>query len=76
MAGYEQEQDVRRYLVVANDEAQYSIWFADRDLPAGWHEAGPAGTKGECLQYIEKVWVDMRPRSLRERMDRGSVSDE
>lgn len=55
-----------RYKVVINDEEQYSIWPAHRTIPAGWHEAGKEGSRDECLDYIEQVWTDMRPRSLRE----------
>ena len=55
--------------VVVNHEEQYSIWPADRDLPLGWREAGKQGTKAECLAYIEEVWTDMRPLSLRRKMD-------
>jgi MbtH protein len=54
--------------VVVNDEEQYSIWFADRANPPGWREAGKEGTKEECLAYIEEVWTDMRPLSLRKAM--------
>ncbi|EHR62335.1 MbtH family protein [Saccharomonospora cyanea] len=57
-----------RYLAVVNDEEQYSIWPAHRELPAGWHGTGVSGSKQECLDHIEKVWTDMRPKSLRERM--------
>ncbi|GAA2613998.1 MbtH family protein [Streptomyces axinellae] len=57
-----------RYSVVINDEEQYSIWPAHRETPAGWRETGCAGTKQECLDHIDTVWTDMRPRSLRERM--------
>lgn len=57
-----------QYLVVLNDEQQYSIWPAHRELPLGWHPDGTAGTKQECLDHIEQVWVDMRPLSLRQRM--------
>jgi MbtH protein len=56
------------FQVVVNDQDQYSIWFADRALPAGWTAAGTTGSKQECLQHIEKVWTDMRPRSVRERV--------
>jgi MbtH protein len=55
-----------RFLVVRNDEEQYSIWSADRDLPTGWQETGFAGTREECLAHIDTVWTDMRPRSVRE----------
>jgi MbtH protein len=56
------------YVVVRNDEEQYSIWHAEKSIPAGWHEAGKRGPKAECLRYIEEVWTDMRPLSLRRRM--------
>lgn len=55
----------QRFAVVVNDEEQYSIWFEDRDVPAGWRATGFVGTKAECLAHIETVWTDMRPRSLR-----------
>jgi MbtH protein len=60
--------DDRIYQVVLNDEEQYSIWFADRQLPAGWRAEGTEGPKDLCLARIADVWTDMRPRSLRERM--------
>jgi MbtH protein len=60
--------DSINYRVVVNDEEQYSIWFADRELPPGWNDAGKVGLKEECLAYIEEVWTDMRPLSLRKRM--------
>ncbi|OKJ02930.1 antibiotic synthesis protein MbtH [Kitasatospora sp. CB01950] len=53
------------YTVVFNDEEQYSIWPAGRDLPTGWHAAGVTGTKDDCLTHIGTVWTDMRPLSLR-----------
>lgn len=55
-----------RYKVVYNDEEQYSIWTADEPAPAGWTEEGYVGPKEDCLEHIERVWTDMRPRSLRE----------
>jgi len=54
------------FKVVVNDEEQYSIWQADRPNPAGWHDAGFAGSREECLAHVDQVWTDMRPRSLRE----------
>ena len=63
------EEDLTTYKVVLNHEEQYSIWPADRDNAPGWHDAGVQGTKAECLAHIEKVWTDMRPLSLRRRME-------
>ncbi len=57
------------YAVVVNHEEQYSIWPAERELPLGWQAEGFRGDKAACLAHIEEIWTDMRPRSLRERMD-------
>ncbi len=62
------EQD-ETYLVVRNDEEQYSIWPADREIPAGWRSEDTRGTREECLAHIGEIWTDMRPLSLRLRMD-------
>jgi uncharacterized protein YbdZ (MbtH family) len=51
-----------------NHEEQYSIWPSDRDNPLGWQEVGKIGLKAECLAYIQEVWTDMRPLSLRRQM--------
>jgi MbtH protein len=63
------EEDTTNYKVVVNHEEQYSIWPVDRDNPLGWRDAGKSGSKPECLAYIKEVWTDMRPLSLRQRMD-------
>lgn len=61
------EQDT--YKVVVNDEEQYSIWPAERENALGWRDAGKSGLKSECLEYIKEVWTDMRPLSLRKKME-------
>jgi len=61
-------EDNTIYKVVINHEEQYSIWPADRENALGWSDAGPRGTKQECLAYIKETWTDMRPLSLRKRM--------
>jgi MbtH protein len=66
---WNEQKDTREYKVVVNHEEQYSIWFADRETPLGWRDAGKTGTKQECLDYIEEVWTDMRPLSLRKKME-------
>ena len=66
---WDDEDDDTIYEVVVNHEEQYSIWPADRDLPLGWTRAGKRGTKKEVLDYIEEVWTDMRPLSLRKKME-------
>jgi len=55
--------------VVMNHEEQYSIWPTDREPPAGWRKVGKSGKRAECLAYVDEVWTDMRPLSLRRRME-------
>ena len=62
------DDDQRVYRVVRNDEEQYSIWPADRELPPGWQAEGTEGSRADCLDQIGRVWTDMRPRSIREQM--------
>ena len=62
------DTDSTIYEVVVNHEEQYSIWPAHRDLVPSWRLAGKRGTKAECLAYINEVWTDMRPLSLRKAM--------
>lgn len=69
----DEQSDNRVYRVVLNDEEQYSIWDADRELPAGWRAEGTEGARQDCLDRIEEVWTDMRPASLRRRMEQASA---
>jgi MbtH protein len=67
-----EREDATIYEVVVNHEEQYSIWPADQKPPRGWTEVGRTGTRAEVQAYIKEVWTDMRPLSLRQRMDKGS----
>jgi len=64
-----QDIDNAVHVVVRNAEEQYSIWVAERAVPQGWEKVGKIGTKAECLAYIDEVWTDMRPLSLRRAME-------
>lgn len=70
--------DARRestvYKVVVNDEEQFSIWPAHRANPPGWHDEGTVGHRDACLDHIERVWTDMRPRSVRRQLDDTSAA--
>ena len=69
----EDREDTTIYRVVVNHEEQYSIWPVYKETPLGWRDAGKSGTKAECLSYISEVWTDMRPLSLRLKMDRQAA---
>jgi uncharacterized protein YbdZ (MbtH family) len=66
---YNEEEDKTIYKVVVNHEKQYSIWPENRENPPGWNDVGKVGPKAECLAYIKEVWTDMRPLSLRKKME-------
>ena len=63
--GLDEQEDTTIYKVVVNHEEQYSIWPEYREIPPGWKEAGKTGTKPECLVFIERIWQDTRPMTLR-----------
>jgi MbtH protein len=54
--------DGEMFIVLVNASGQYSVWPADKVVPAGWVQDGPPKRKDECLSYIEQVWTDMRPK--------------
>ncbi len=62
------------YAVVVNDEEQYSVWPADREPPAGWRREGTVGSRQECLDHVDRIWTDLRPRSLREWEQAGAAA--
>jgi len=66
---HEEREDNTVYKVVLNHEEQYSIWPADRENALGWKDEGTTGTKEECLAHIKEIWTDMRPLSLRKKME-------
>jgi uncharacterized protein YbdZ (MbtH family) len=70
MSAYDSDrEDTTIYKVVMNHEEQYSIWPEYKETPLGWTEVGKVGPKAECLAYIKEVWTDMRPLSLRKKME-------
>lgn len=64
-----EQQDGTNYNVVVNHEEQYSIWPDYKEIPLGWKAVGKSGPKDVCLAYIKEVWTDMRPLSLRKKME-------
>ncbi|MDX3659636.1 MbtH family protein [Streptomyces sp. ID05-26A] len=67
------DADTREYLVVLNHEEQYSIWLSEKPVPDGWRAEGTRGGKDACLDHIERIWTDVRPLSVRERLATGTA---
>jgi MbtH protein len=56
------------FLVLVNDEGQHSLWPEFAAVPDGWQVAHGKDTRAACVEYVEKNWTDMRPKSLIEAM--------
>lgn len=63
------ETDDQAYVVLVNEEEQYSLWPAHKAVPAGWSAVDCSGDKETCMAYVDAHWTDMRPKSLRVQMD-------
>ncbi len=61
-----------RYLVLINDELQYSLWPSFIDVPAGWTIKLAETGRQEALDYINENWTDMRPKSLVDAMEKAT----
>ncbi|WP_418117905.1 MbtH family protein [Variovorax sp. 350MFTsu5.1] len=57
------------FVVLTNDENQHSIWPDFIEIPQGWKKVHGPSAKGDCLEFVEKNWTDMRPKSLAQAMD-------
>jgi MbtH protein len=63
------EDETAEYVVLVNDEGQHSLWPVFIEAPAGWTQSYGPDKRQACLDYIEKTWTDMRPKSLIEAME-------
>jgi uncharacterized protein YbdZ (MbtH family) len=66
------DDDNRGFFVVVNHEEQHSLWPVFADIPAGWRVAYGEATRSACLDYVERHWADIRPKSLRDRLAQGA----
>jgi MbtH protein len=63
-----------RFFVLVNDEDQHSLWPTFSDVPQGWRVVFGEDSRAACLEYVEKNWTDMRPKSLREAMEADAAA--
>ncbi|MDH6195685.1 uncharacterized protein YbdZ (MbtH family) [Mycobacterium frederiksbergense] len=68
------DDDNGNFYVLVNDEEQHSLWPSFAEVPAGWQVVHGEANRSSCLEFIEKNWTDIRPKSLRERLAQsGSI---
>jgi uncharacterized protein YbdZ (MbtH family) len=64
-----------QYLVLVNEELQYSLWPVFADVPPGWTIAHQASSQADSLAFVEQSWTDMRPKSLVDHMTHSRPYD-
>jgi MbtH protein len=64
------------YHVLINEEGQYSLWPSFIDVPDGWTIIHKSDSRAACLEFINRNWTDMRPKSLIKSMEELSVSEQ
>jgi MbtH protein len=67
----DEEDRVKTWTVLVNDEEQHSLWPSQKATPAGWRNVGVYGSKQHCLDYVEKEWKDITPLSVRKALAAG-----
>jgi MbtH protein len=63
------DDDSGTFYALVNDEEQFSLWPTFKPVPTGWTVVfgSPDGApRQEVLDWIDKTWTDLRPRSLRD----------
>lgn len=68
------DDDDGTFLVLANDEEQHSLWPTFAEVPAGWRVVFGEASRADCLDYVERHWPDIRPKSLRDRLAQDATS--
>ncbi|WP_394537192.1 MbtH family protein [Lysobacter enzymogenes] len=62
------------FIVLINDEEQYSLWSQSIPVPSGWRVAHGPAVRQACLDYVDEVWKDLTPRSVRLRLQQAADS--
>ncbi|MGB8407915.1 MAG: MbtH family protein [Mycobacterium sp.] len=65
------DDDSGNFLVLVNEEEQHSLWPTFAAVPDGWQVVFGEADRVACLDYIEREWTDIRPKSLRDRLAEG-----
>ena len=68
-----EQDDETQYVVLVNEEDQYSLWPSGMTIPHGWRGTGKQGSSEDCKRYIDEVWTDMRPLSVRRSIGRANT---
>ncbi|MDQ0297942.1 MbtH protein [Salibacterium salarium] len=53
------------YVVLLNDQGQYSLWPAFLEVPPGWEVVYEQNSRKACIAFVESNWSDMRPNRIK-----------
>lgn len=59
------DDESAQFYVLVNDEEQHSLWPEFAPIPAGWSSRIGPVSREAAVAYVEEVWPDIRPKSLR-----------
>ncbi|GIM88053.1 MbtH family protein [Salinispora arenicola] len=54
------------YTVLRNAQHQHSLWPAALAVPDGWTVVHGPADRTDCLEYVRRQWVDLRPSHVAE----------
>jgi uncharacterized protein YbdZ (MbtH family) len=69
-------KEIIAHRVIVNQEGEYAVWAANREVPPGWRDVGKGGSKSECVAYIREVWSKTRPSGGEGQVSRSSSESE
>ena len=58
------DDESAQFLILRNQEGQYSQWPEFAAIPAGWVAVFGPATHETALAFVEQQWTDLRPLSL------------
>lgn len=53
------------YIVLVNEQEQHGLWPSFKDIPEGWTQVGPTGSKEDCAAWVDENWTDVTPLNAR-----------
>ncbi|AKQ75165.1 MbtH family protein [Bacillus licheniformis] len=59
------ENEHGTYVVLMNQDGQYSLWPAFIHIPAGWEVVCGEASRSACIDYISSNWTDLSPNSIK-----------
>lgn len=59
-----------KFFVLVNEEGQHSLWPTFVNVPSGWRVTHGPESHTSCMEFVDKSWTDLRPRSLVSAMDK------